>query len=50
MIKKATGTVAGFKVPKRIIFSETPLPRTPTGKVTRYLLREAFSESEESTP
>jgi fatty-acyl-CoA synthase len=42
-------TLAGFKVPKRIIFSETPLPRTPTGKVTKYTLRERFSELETPT-
>jgi len=36
-------TLAGFKVPKRVFFSETPLPRTPTGKVTKYTLREDYS-------
>jgi acyl-CoA synthetase (AMP-forming)/AMP-acid ligase II len=37
--------IAGFKVPKRIIWIDDPLPRTPTGKVTKYLLVEKYSEN-----
>ncbi len=35
--------IAGFKVPKKIIWMDAPLPRTPTGKVTKYLLVEQYS-------
>jgi fatty-acyl-CoA synthase len=38
--------IAGFKVPKKIFWTEEPLPRTPTGKVTKYLLVEQYSENE----
>ena len=30
--------LAGFKVPRRIILQQEPLPRTPTGKVQKFLL------------
>lgn len=36
--------MAGFKVPKRIIWLDGPIPRTPTGKVTKYLLVEKYSK------
>jgi acyl-CoA synthetase (AMP-forming)/AMP-acid ligase II len=32
--------LAGFKVPRTIILQEEPLPRTPTGKVQKFLLVE----------
>jgi acyl-CoA synthetase (AMP-forming)/AMP-acid ligase II len=35
--------LASFKVPKDFIFETTPLPRTPTGKVQKFLLIERFS-------
>lgn len=35
--------MAGFKAPKQVIWRGEPLPRTPTGKVTKYVLVEAFS-------
>ncbi|MEC9341599.1 MAG: AMP-binding protein [Pseudomonadota bacterium] len=35
-------TLAGFKVPKKVIFSSQPLPRTPTGKVTKFVLQERY--------
>jgi len=35
--------MAGFKVPKRIIWYEGEFPRTPTGKVTKYVLVEKYS-------
>lgn len=34
--------LAGFKVPKSIIWHDQPLPRTPTGKVTKYVLVETY--------
>ena len=37
------GQLAGFKTPKSILFQEEPLPRTPTGKVQKFLLVERFS-------
>jgi fatty-acyl-CoA synthase len=36
--------MAGFKVPKRIIWYEGQIPRTPTGKVTKFVLVEKFSK------
>lgn len=36
--------MAGFKVPKRIIWYEGQIPRTPTGKVTKYVLVEKYSK------
>jgi fatty-acyl-CoA synthase len=34
------GRLAGFKVPRTIILQDEPLPRTPTGKVQKFLLVE----------
>ena len=34
--------LAGFKTPKTILFQDKPLPRTPTGKVQKFLLVERF--------
>ena len=34
------GQLAGYKVPRRVLF-EPSLPRSPTGKVLRRVLREA---------
>ncbi|MGZ6230169.1 MAG: class I adenylate-forming enzyme family protein [Syntrophales bacterium] len=36
--------MAGFKIPKNIIWHEGQLPRTPTGKVTKYVLVEKYSK------
>jgi acyl-CoA synthetase (AMP-forming)/AMP-acid ligase II len=36
--------MAGFKVPKNIIWHEGQLPRTPTGKVQKYILVEMYSK------
>ena len=36
--------ISGFKVPKKIFFQEGPLPRTPTGKVQKFILVNKFSE------
>lgn len=41
-------TLAGFKTPKRVIVQSEPLPRTPTGKVQKFLLVERY-EKERST-
>jgi acyl-CoA synthetase (AMP-forming)/AMP-acid ligase II len=38
------GRLAGFKTPKSIFFSEEALPRTPTGKVQKFLLVERYAE------
>jgi fatty-acyl-CoA synthase len=37
--------MAGFKAPKRIVWTEEPLPRTPTGKVMKFVLVERYSET-----
>lgn len=34
------GKLARFKIPKRVIFVDQPLPRNPAGKVLKRLLRE----------
>ena len=36
--------VAGFKTPKKFIWVDEPLPRTATGKVTKYVLVEKYSK------
>jgi fatty-acyl-CoA synthase len=36
--------LAGFKVPKRVVFRE--LPKTSTGKIQKQVLREASRESQ----
>jgi fatty-acyl-CoA synthase len=35
--------LAGFKIPRTILIDTEPLPRTPTGKVQKFLLVERFS-------
>ncbi|MGB8648345.1 MAG: AMP-binding protein [Anaerolineae bacterium] len=35
--------IAGFKTPKKVIWSDAPLPRTATGKVTKFVLVEKYS-------
>ncbi len=35
--------IAGFKTPKEIIWYGGPLPRTPTGKVTKFVLVEKYT-------
>lgn len=37
--------LAGFKTPKKFIWVEDPLPRTATGKVTKYVLVNKYSQS-----
>jgi fatty-acyl-CoA synthase len=36
--------MAGFKAPKKVVWWEGPLPRTPTGKITKFVLVEKFSK------
>ena len=36
--------LAGFKIPRAVFFEETALPRTPTGKVQKFLLVERFKD------
>ena len=38
-------SLAGFKTPKSVLFSDEPLPRTPTGKVQKFLLVERYGDS-----
>jgi fatty-acyl-CoA synthase len=35
--------LAGFKTPKRLFFQTLPLPRTPTGKVQKFILVEKYA-------
>jgi long-chain acyl-CoA synthetase len=39
-------TLANYKVPRRVEFTNTPLPRNATGKVLKRLLRERFGAHE----
>ena len=41
LITHCRGTLAGFKCPKRVEFV-TELPRTATGKLQKFRLREPF--------
>ena len=36
------GQIAGYKVPRRLVVADEPLPRTPSGKMQRRLVREPF--------
>jgi fatty-acyl-CoA synthase len=38
LLAHCRGLLAGFKVPKSVVFGE--LPRTSTGKVQKFILRE----------
>lgn len=37
--------LAGFKIPRTIFWQDEPLPRTPTGKVQKFLLVDRFTAS-----
>jgi acyl-CoA synthetase (AMP-forming)/AMP-acid ligase II len=45
IISFCKGKIAGFKVPKRVIWMDGAIPRTPTGKVLKYVLVEQFSKT-----
>ena len=38
-------SLAGFKTPKQFILQTEPLPRTPTGKVQKFMLAERYGEA-----
>ncbi|GAA4815000.1 class I adenylate-forming enzyme family protein [Tomitella cavernea] len=42
LIDHCKRTLAGFKAPKRIIRRGEAIPRTPTGKITKYVLEEQY--------
>jgi len=44
IIKYCKERKAGFKAPKKVVWWEGPLPRTPTGKITKFVLVEKFSK------
>jgi fatty-acyl-CoA synthase len=43
LIEHVRSRLARFKAPKRIVFGE--LPKTSTGKIQKFLLRDQLSES-----
>jgi len=43
VVAACRGNLAGFKLPRRLFFQREPLPRTPTGKVQKFLLVERHS-------
>ncbi|MEW6441635.1 MAG: AMP-binding protein [bacterium] len=45
LIRHCKERIAGFKTPKTILWWEGLLPRTPTGKVTKFVLVEKYSKS-----
>jgi fatty-acyl-CoA synthase len=46
LISHARGSLAGYKCPKRIEFVES-LPRTATGKLQKFMLREPFWQGQD---
>jgi fatty-acyl-CoA synthase len=44
LIEHVKGRVARFKAPKRVVF--TDLPKTATGKILKFMLRETFGRSD----
>ena len=46
VIRACRSRLAGFKTPKEIIVQSEPLPRTPTGKVQKFLLVERYEVKE----
>ena len=45
VIAHCKSELAGFKAPKQVLFQDTPLPRTPTGKVTKFVLVEQYEKN-----
>lgn len=44
LIRSCRSRLAGFKTPKQVIVQQDPLPRTPTGKVQKFLLVERYAD------
>jgi acyl-CoA synthetase (AMP-forming)/AMP-acid ligase II len=42
LIQWCQGRIARFKIPKKVVFTEA-IPRTPTGKILKRVLREQFA-------
>ncbi len=40
VVMHCTGKLGKFKIPKKLVVTEEPLPRNPTGKVLKRFLRE----------
>ncbi len=40
MIAHCTGKLGKYKIPKKLVITDQPLPRTPTGKMMKRILRE----------
>lgn len=38
-------SLAGFKVPRQVLFRDEPLPQTPTGKIRKFMLVEEYKET-----
>ena len=45
VIAHCKSELAGFKAPKQVFFQDEPLPRTPTGKVTKFVLVEQYEKN-----
>ena len=46
VIRACRSRLAGFKTPKEVIVQAEPLPRTPTGKVQKFLLVERYGRKD----
>jgi fatty-acyl-CoA synthase len=46
LIQHCRERLPGFKTPKQIIFITEPLPRTPTGKVQKFLLVQHYAQTQ----
>lgn len=38
LVRHCRGRLASFKTPRQVVLQHEPLPRTPTGKVQKFLL------------
>jgi long-chain acyl-CoA synthetase len=47
LIDHCRGSLANYKVPRRIEFSGTELPKSGTGKILKRVLRERFWDRQE---
>jgi acyl-CoA synthetase (AMP-forming)/AMP-acid ligase II len=49
LIAHCRRTLANYKIPRRIEFSETELPKSGSGKILKRILRERFWAHQERT-
>ncbi len=47
LITHCRRTLANYKIPRRVEFSETELPKSGSGKILKKILRESFGAHQE---